>query len=150
MRKLIDVDAPCAIFIGYYFSDAIATLIVDETINNELKEEKKNTILSLNSRINFYLSEGLPSYLINTIYKKRLDFIFNAKTVSEMHEIMDMKSNYPVYNYGSWEFRSKYHLDEEELILWSKVSPGLKMTSHASERFFSLGEKYLKGFNLNK
>lgn len=139
----MDMNMPSSVFVMYHYCDALATLVCKD--DEKLGPEKMEAILALNARLLFYIRKKYPSELINSICKKRYEFILQAKTAKELREIMDMKTNYPSYNFGSWE-TGLYHLGEEELILWSEFNPACKMVSHAAERCISLAKKYLQGF----
>jgi len=142
----MDIDTtPSQLFVAYHMCDAFAAISCSDGIN--LRETKLEALKRLDSRLKVYITNHYPMEIINAICVKRIRFIMQAKTAECLSEIMDMKSNYPVYNYGSWRF-PPYHLDEEELILWANFSPGVKMVPHASRRYIELGRKYLKGLTI--
>lgn len=139
----MDIATHSTVFVMYHYCDALATVICNE--NEKIGPKKMEAIFALNARLQFYIRKKNPSELINSICKKRYELILQAQTVKELQEIMDMKTNYPSYNFSSWK-TGPYHLGEEELILWSEFDPGCKMVPYAAERCIGLAKKYLKDF----
>ena len=65
-----------------------------------------------------------------------------ATTRQEMDEIL--KPSLPFYNYATFVPKSSYHVEEEELILWSVASLQSTLKPEAVERFQYLFKKLTK------
>ena len=65
-----------------------------------------------------------------------------AKTKAELEEIV--KPSRPRYSGGIFYPGNLYHVEEEELILWSKTSLKVPLIPQGYVRYQELFEKYVK------
>lgn len=100
-----------------------------------------NALRTLNGRVVQYRKEDILPSLIETIWDKKWHFIKEATTSAEMTEIL--KPSLPRYSYGRWLLSSPYHVDEEELVFWAIVTPYIRVTNAAEERYKALFKKCL-------
>ncbi len=62
-----------------------------------------------------YEEENFLPELDKTVFRKKADFLMEAKTKAEIKEIL--KPSTPRYSGGNFRPGNQYHVDEEELIL---------------------------------
>lgn len=86
-----------------------------------------------------YENMGFKDELLLAVTKKKIKFINNAKFKIEIKQIL--KPSVPKYNFGNFIF-SKYHIEEEELLLWSVMSLKAPLNDEGFKRYFELFEKY--------
>ena len=67
--------------------------------------------------------------------------IMKAKTKAELEEII--KPSTPRYSGGAFYPGSFYHVEEEELILWSRTSLKAPLIPQEYKRYQELFEKYV-------
>lgn len=97
--------------------------------------------------VNSYQKSGFIPRILLMILLQKLEFLAKATTQSEAAEIL--KPSIPVYQGGRFHPAGPYHVLEEEILLWSYVSPSMKLSSEAATRAYSLfpnyQEEYLNG-----
>lgn len=86
--------------------------------------------------VNSYQTANFIPRLLLIILFKKLDFLSKATTRSEVDAIL--KPSVPLFRSGQFFPSSPYHVQEEELLLWSYVSPSMKLSSEAAERAYIL------------
>ncbi len=89
-----------------------------------------------------YEKEGFLPELVETVFCKKADFIMMAKTKTELEEIV--KPSIPRYSGGNFYPGNSYHVEEDELILWSKTSLKAPLIPQGYKRYQELFEKYVK------
>ncbi|OUQ55213.1 hypothetical protein B5E58_12690 [Tyzzerella sp. An114] len=122
-------------------------VIFDAIKNTALKNEdivaERNRIYygfkNLYKIIEEYENMGFKDELLLAVTKKKIEFINNAKFKIEIKQIL--KPSVPKYNFGNFIF-SKYHIEEEELLLWSVMSLKAPLNDEGFKRYFELFEKY--------
>lgn len=123
------------------YVSAIAYTILDETLTDKIKELRFEGYRSLLSIILSYRREGFLPSLIETVWDKKAAFINEATTRTEITEILE--PSVPEYNGNDFYGKTKYHVDEEELLMWAAVSPYSNLIHEARERYQFLFKKCL-------
>ena len=125
------------------YSCYITELLMDHTLNEELRSRRFDAIRRVRGLVARYEEDGFLPELVETIFCKKADFIMKAKTKAELDEIV--KPSTPRYSGGIFYPGSPYHVEEEELILWSKTSLKAPLIPQGYKRYQELFEKYVKG-----
>lgn len=89
-----------------------------------------------------YEEEGFLPELVEIVFRKKVDFILKARTKAEIENIL--KPSIPRYSCGRFSVDNKYHVEEEELILWSKTSLKAPLIPDSYKRYRELFEKYVQ------
>lgn len=92
-------------------------------------------------QINSYKESGFLSRLTDAILEKKLLWITKAKTKAELKEIC--KPSVPEYYGGKFGSKGIYHVEEEELLLWSMASLQAPLNAEGYRRY---GELFCKFF----
>ena len=127
--------------LDFKYVSAIAFTMLDETLSDKVKELRVEGFRSLYSIILSYAREGFLPGIIETVWDKKAAFINEATTRTEITEIL--KPSVPKYNGNSFYGKTKYHVDEEELLMWAAVSPHNRLVHYAVERYQFLFKKCL-------
>ena len=125
------------------YSRYITELLMDNELNEKLRSRRFDALRKMRGITAQYEKEGFLPELVETIFCKKADFIMRAKTKAELKEIV--KPSTPRYSGGIFYPGSPYHVEEEELILWSKTSLKAPLISQGYKRYQELFEKYVKG-----
>lgn len=125
------------------YSRCIMELLMDDTLTEELRSRRFDALRRLRGIIDGYEGDGLLPELIETVFCKKADFIMKARTKAELEEII--KPNTPRYSGETFYPGNSYHVEEEELILWSKTSLKAPLIPQGYERYQELFEKYIAG-----
>ena len=88
-----------------------------------------------------YNRQGFLFKLIESVYKEKTGYILCATTRADMEEIL--KPSVPFYNFNTVVPKNKFHVEAEELILWSMASVNCKLKTEGVVRFQYLFEKIL-------
>ncbi|MFR8711344.1 MAG: hypothetical protein ACLVEN_03820 [Anaerotignum lactatifermentans] len=103
--------------------DKINQLFI-ETLKKAEQEGKNEyvfaAIWSLMKEIRGYHDKGFMEKILFQIARKKLDFLMVAKSRKEVNEIL--RPSLPVYNGNTFLPNGPFHVDEEELVIWSIVS----------------------------
>lgn len=81
---------------------------------------------------NEFCSMGFRSALLEQAAKKKIDFILAAESKTELDEIL--KLSCPERGYSGVVIRNRYHIEEEELLLWFTVASDAKLLPEANSR----------------
>lgn len=119
----------------------ISELLMDQKQTKELLSRRFAAIRRARGIALMYEEEGLLPELIEAVFCKKADFIMKAKTKGEMEKIL--KPSVPQYSCGKFSPGDKYHIEEEELILWSKTSLKGPLIPEGYKRFRELFQKYV-------
>ena len=114
-------------------------LAFEQTISASVRDLRWEAIHKVASYLMPYIKENRPQKLIDAVCEKKLGFILDATTTHEIKEIM--RPALPEMTYSGIVCRSRYHIPEEELMLWTHISPGCKLKPEASERCLALFEQ---------
>lgn len=107
----------------------------------ELEEYRLQAILESERRGAFYRSRGFLNWLIDAIAEKRYKFIVESTTKADIDAAL--KPSIPTYSCGQFYPKSKYHIEEEELIVWSETSLRGVLIPDAYKRYMALFDKYI-------
>lgn len=127
-------------------ADKVMDVILDDTISDDVRNLRTNALEEARRILNAYIKQNIPDGIIDAIRRKRFDFIMQAATAAQVREINSFTP--PRYNSGSIVIDSKFHIEEEELIAWSRVSLLAPLSSLALERIDLLFRKYGKHFGI--
>ena len=124
------------------YSRYITELLMDNELNEKLRSRRFDALRKMREITAQYEEEGFLPELVETVFCKKADFIMRAKTKAELEEII--KPSSPRYSGGIFYPGNPYHVEEEELILWSKTSLKAPLISQGYKRYQELFEKYAK------
>lgn len=130
------------------YSRYITELLMDDQISEELRSRRFDAIRKMRGIAVRYEKEGFLTGLVETVFCKKVDFIMKARTKAELKEIL--RPSMPRYSGGKFYPDSPYHVDEEELILWSKTSLKGPLIPQGNERYQELFEKYVGSKEIEK
>ena len=88
-----------------------------------------------------YEKEGFCKDLLETIFCKKADFIMEAESEEDMEEIL--KLSCPEYRNGEFHIDSCFHVEEEEMLMWSYVSAHQSIYTEGAKRYEALYDKYM-------
>ena len=125
------------------YSRYITELLMDDEVNEKLRSRRFDALRKMRGITTQYEEEGFLPELVEMVFCKKADFIMKAKTKAELDEIV--KPSTPRYSGGTFYHGNLYHVEEEELILWSKTSLKAPLISQGYKRYQELFEKYVKG-----
>lgn len=117
--------------IAEYFSK-----IEYQDTNDEIKEMRKGAILRLLPHALYFQKMGYRIEIIQKMVQKKCHFVFSATTKQEIFDIMQPSLVY--YNYSELVPKNRYHVIEEELLLWFEVIPYCKLNDLAISRIFKI------------
>lgn len=123
----------------YRILEAIVDIGFDSESSEHIRELRMDAVLRLPSYLSSYAKRGLNSDVIEVVCNKKLEFIRQATTSAELHQIMSPPR--PRWHAGKVICDSPYHIDAEELLIWSIYSPSNVMPHEAAERALSLFQK---------
>lgn len=123
-------------------AQAFTNIEFDNLSPEKVKKLRKESVSRLLPFVLEYNRQGFLWGFVKNIFEKKIDFIMIATTKQEMDEII--KPSLPFYNYSTFVPKSSYHVEEEELILWSIVSTQSLLKPEAVERFQYLFQKLTK------
>lgn len=126
--------------IDFEYAKYIAGLLTDEDITEELSSMRLQAIIKLRGIISKYEQDGFIPRIIEAVFCKKAEFILQAKTKSAVEKIL--KPCVPSYICGTFQPKGQYHVEEEELLLWSYASLQGPLISEAQKRYIDLFEKY--------
>ena len=124
------------------YSRYITELLMDNELNEKLRSRRFDALRKMRGITAQYEEEKFLPELVETVFCKKADFIMEAKTKAELEEIV--KPSIPRYSGGIFYPGNPYHVEEEELILWSKTSLKAPLISQGYKRYQELFEKYVK------
>ena len=124
------------------YSRYITELLMDNELNEKLRSRRFDALRKMRGITAQYEGEKFLPELVETVFCKKADFIMRAKTKAELEEII--KPSSPRYSGGIFYPGNPYHVEEEELILWSKTSLKAPLISQGYKRYQELFEKYVK------
>ena len=124
------------------YSRYITELLMDDKLDEKLRSRRFDALRKMRGLTAQYEEEGFLPELVETVFCKKADFIMKAKTKTELEEIA--KPSTPRYSGGAFYPGSPYHVEEEELILWSKTSLKAPLIPQGYKRYQELFEEYVK------
>ena len=123
------------------YSCYMTKLLMDNRLTEKLRSRRFDALRKMRGLTAQYEEEGFLPELVETIFCKKADFIMKAKTKTELEEIV--KPSIPRYSGGTFYPGNSYHVEEEELILWSKTSLKAPLIPQGYKRYQELFEKYV-------
>lgn len=124
------------------YSRYITELLMDQEQTEELLSRRFDALRTLRGMMVKYEEERFLPELIETIFCKKAEFIMEARTKTEIEKIL--KPSTPRYSCGEFYAGSPYHVEEEELILWSITSLKGVLIPDGYKRYRELFEKYVQ------
>ena len=106
--------------IEFEYMNYIVELMFGEEMTKELFCRRFAALSELRGIIAGYEKEGFRKDLLETIFCKKADFIMEAESEEDMKEIL--KLSCPEYRNGEFHIDSRFHVEEEEMLIWSYVS----------------------------
>ena len=123
------------------YSRYMTELLMDDTLSENVRSRRFDAIRKMRGIAARYEEENFLPELVKTVFCKKADFLMEAKTKAEIEEIL--KPSTPRYSGGTFYPGNLYHVEEEELILWSKTSLKAPLIPEAQKRYQELFEKYV-------
>lgn len=109
---------------------------------DRVKELRSQAIFDLLPNIFYFCKQGYLFDIITSIMQKKLDFIKQANTKADIKEILETPK--PHYNYKEIvPLKPKYHVEEEELLLWFEVVSKAPLVPAAYRRIGYLWKKIM-------
>ena len=130
------------------YSCYITELLMDDTLTEELRSRRFDAIRRVRGIAARYEEDGFLPELVETVFCKKAEFVMKAKTKAELKEIV--KPSTPTYSGGNFRPGNQYHVEEEELILWSKTSLKAPLIPQGCKRYQELFERLVKDEVKNK
>lgn len=124
------------------YSRYIMELLMNDELSEKLRSRRFDALRKMRGIVAQYEEDGFLPELVETVFCKKTAFIMKAKTKAELEEIV--KPSTPRYSGGTFYPSNPYHVEEEELILWSKTSLKAPLISQGYKRYRELFEKYVK------
>ena len=123
------------------YSRYMTELLMDNRLTEKLRSRRFDALRKMRGITAQYEEEKFLPELVETVFCKKTDFIMKAKTKAELEEIV--KPSRPRYSGGIFYPGNLYHVEEEELILWSKTSLKALLIPQGYVRYQELFEKYV-------
>lgn len=127
--------------IDFEYMNYIVEMMFGEDMTEELFCRRYAALNKLRGLIAVYEKEGFRKDLLETIFCKKADFIMKAKSTEDMEEIL--KPSCPEYRNGKFHILSRFHVEEEEMLIWSYVSSHNFIMSEGAKRYAALYDKYM-------
>ena len=127
--------------IDFLQAKALAEIMLDTDIKESLLGRKFDAINKICASSRHFLKEYFVAKIVLTMTEKKLDFIVKAKTIKEVDEIESV--SVPRFDGNKLVPRDEYHIEEEELLMFSFISLKAPLRSHAYERYLFLFKKLL-------
>ena len=124
------------------YSRYMTELLMDDTLSENVRSRRFDAIRKMRGIAARYEEENFLPELVKTVFCKKAAFLMEAKTKAEIEEIL--KPSTPTYSGGNFRPGNPYHVEEEELILWSKTSLKAPLIPQGYKRYQELFEKYVK------
>lgn len=151
MRNITPETADIILLLDEAMTDIITSNEKPKALYNARKKALEQTA----GQICIYIDNYYDPKIIKVICQKKIDAIMQAKTASELDEIVH--SPKPYHYGGRLVDHPKYQFDEEELLNWSRASlkhpPGPAVAARVEElfkRIFGMSlDEYTKEKRLN-
>ena len=128
--------------IDFEYMNYIVELMFGENMTEELFCRRYAALNKLRGIIAVYEKEGFRKDLLETIFCKKADFILKARSTEDMEEIL--KPSCPEYRNGKFHILSRFHVEEEEMLIWSYISSHNLIISEGAKRYAALYDKYME------
>ena len=127
--------------IEFEYMNYIVELMFGEEMTEELFCRRFAALRELRGIIAGYEKEGFCKDLLETIFCKKADFIMEAESEEDMEEIL--KLSCPEYRNGEFHIDSRFHVEEEEMLMWSYLSSYQSIYTEGAKRYEALYDKYM-------
>jgi hypothetical protein len=109
---------------------------------DKISMERLVALIQLGARIKHYQNEFCNNPLTLEICAKKIDFILQAATKADLNEILSPPK--VRYNFSEVVPVGKFHIEEEELLVWSLTSIwcGGPLNDAGFKRYMKLFNKY--------
>lgn len=124
-----------------YIANTIPLQTQLEESGDKLCREKKKAISQMLCNACHFLKDGLAEELVRAAYEKKVDLIVEATKKAEIEAIA--KPSIPICRGTKFRPSSPYHIEEEELLLWSGCSQRGPLAREAQARYTELLERYV-------
>lgn len=125
-------------------SGEINHLFIETLRRAELENKKEYVIAAIWSLMKYIQKFYEKGYLESIVYQialKKINFLMDAKTRSEVKEIL--RPSAPIYNGNGFIPNGIFHVEEEELLLWSEASLMAPLKNEGCLRYQYLFQKYI-------
>lgn len=118
-------------------------------MNEDRKEKEYLTyaIQSLQKEIEGLYEKGFIVPLLYEVAWKKIKYLMEAKSKSEIKEIL--RPSVPFYTGNEFVPKGKFHVEEEELLLWSLASLYAPLERSGFLRYQYLFQKYVMSNDKN-
>ena len=116
--------------------------------NDRLLCEKTAALFQLISLINAYQKECPNEKMLQVIFDEKAAFICEATTKADIKEILGPPKIY--YDGNKVRPTGRFHIPEEELIIWSLTSLNGPLISHGFERMTEVFAQVFPGIDLTR
>ena len=120
------------------YCSAVADLLCLE--NKKHLDEKFNAFKTVVGQVGRY-EEQYPTHLLEEILKKKLRFILDANSISELNCIVSGKDSRPEYCINDTWREPQFHIPEEELLMWFSIISDVPIRDYAAKRVLELGKR---------
>lgn len=127
--------------IDYEYVKYITEIILGESQSEKLMTLRFDALRKLRGMVAHYEEQNFLPWLVEKVFCKKADYLMCATTKKDIEEIL--RPSVPIYSGVGFYPKYKFHVEEEELILWSIVSSnaGVKLFPEANKRYMELFEK---------
>lgn len=124
------------------FTMSMVEIFMDSDKKSNVAKRKFQALQSICGRARKFLSDGIMERIVMGFAQKKVDFLLKATTIAEVTEIE--KPSLPSRRSdGRLGPGSKYHVEEEELLMWQATSLRAPLISCAYDRYVELFKKLL-------
>ena len=123
----------------YRILEAQVDIVLDESCPTAVRELRLDAVMRLPGYLDSYVRRGLNPHVIEVVCNKKLEFIRQATTSVEIHQIMSAPR--PRWHAGNIVCDDPYYIAAEELLAWSYYSPCNLIPYEAAERALKLFEQ---------
>ena len=127
--------------IEFEHANFITTLLMGME-NDRLFQIRFQAVMELYSRAQYYLDKGFREELPKVFYIKKAKMLMKASGKEEIKEIL--KPSEPYDNGNKLAPKNpQYHVEEEELMIWSDTSLMAPLNEKGFKRYQELFEKFI-------
>jgi len=128
--------------LGVDLQICIGMMRMSEIKNDKLIAERLAALIKLGSKCNAYQKEFNNNPMIRVICEKKVGFILQAKSKSDLNKILSPPKVH--YNFNKVVPIGNFHVEEEELLIWSLTSLwcGGPLNKPRFERYTELFKKF--------
>jgi hypothetical protein len=115
---------------------------LSEIENDKLTAERMSALITLSGQCKAYQQQFNNNPLVLHICEKKVEFIVQAKSKSDLKEILSPPK--VRYNFNTVVPTGNFHIEEEKLLIWSLTSLwcGGPLNKPGYERYIELFKKF--------